>query len=156
MPLLVNTVPRKPRYAVSRRGVRGSAVIEMALLAPWFLFLFIGIVDMGFYCQELIAVENAARVAAEYTSTGASVADDASGACTKVRAELAMLPGISGLSTCSALPLVVTATKGAGLGSLGTASTVTVQYQTRKMVPIPSLLENQFTFSRTVVARVKP
>jgi Flp pilus assembly protein TadG len=132
---------------------RGSAVIEMALIAPWFLFLFIGVVDVGFYCYDLIAVENAARVAAEYTSSGTSLAADQSGACQKVRDELASLPNIP--STCDSLPLQVTATSGAGLAGLGTASTVTVTYQTQQLIPIPALLQGQFTFSSTAVARVK-
>jgi Flp pilus assembly protein TadG len=134
---------------------RGSAVIEMALIAPWFLFLFIGVVDVGFYCYDLIAVENAARVAAEYTSTGTDKAADSSGACTRVLAELASLPNISGLANCSSMPLTVTASSGTGLGSLGTASTVTVTYQTQQLIPIPALLQGQFTFSSTAVARVK-
>ena len=145
-------IPQRAR----QKRVRGSAVIEMALLSPWFLFLFIGVVDMGFYSYQLISVENAARVAAEYTSTGMSVADNSAGACTKVRAELASLANVSGLANCDNLPLKVIATKGTGLGGLGTATTVTVTYQSTKMVPIPGLLTNQLTFSRTVVVRVKP
>jgi Flp pilus assembly protein TadG len=145
-----------PRCAGPRRQVRGTAVIEVTLIAPWFLFLFVGVVDMGFYSHQLIAVENAARVAAEYTSTGTSVADDSAGACTIVRTELAALANVSGLANCDNLPLKVTATKGAGLAGLGTATTVTVTYQSSKMVPIPGLLMNRLTFSRTVVVRVKP
>jgi len=144
-----------PEQARSKRQVHGSAVIEMALIAPWFLFLFIGVFDMGFYYHQLIAVENAARIAAEYTSSGSSLAADQSGACTKVRAELATLPGVSGLANCDNLPLKVTATSGTGLGSLGTATTVTVTYQSGRMVPIPNLLQAQLTVSRVVVMRVK-
>lgn len=149
---------RMPKGARAKRGVRGSAVIEMALLAPWFLFLFIGIVDMGFYTHQLIAVENAARVAAEYTATGDSVADDTNGACSKVLLELASLPNLSGVSTCGSLPLVVTAAKQkpSGIDGTGEDTTVTVTYQTTHMIPIPNLLTSQFTFSRIVVARVKP
>jgi Flp pilus assembly protein TadG len=127
----------------------------MALIAPWFLFLFIGVVDVGFYCYDLIAVENAARVAAEYTSTGTDKAADSDGACTRVRAELGSLPNVSGLANCSSLPLTVTATSGTGLGGNGTASTVTVTYQTQQLIPIPALLQGRFTFSSTAVARVK-
>jgi Flp pilus assembly protein TadG len=148
---------RRRRYR-NRPGRRnqGSAVIEMALIAPWFLFLFIGVVDIGFYCYDLIAVENAARVAAEYTSTGTDKADDAGGACTRVKLDLASLPNISGLAgPCDSLPLIVTATKGAGLGGNGTATTVTVTYQTQKLIPIPALLQGQFTFSSTAISRVK-
>jgi Flp pilus assembly protein TadG len=133
---------------------RGSAVIEMALIAPWFLFLFIGVVDVGFYCYDLIAVENATRVAAEYTSSGKDLAGDQSGACRKVRDELASLPNIP--ATCDSLPLQVTATKNdPGTAGLGVDSTVTVTYQTQQLIPIPALLQGQFTFSSTAIARVK-
>jgi Flp pilus assembly protein TadG len=147
---------RRRRYGDrSKRRSRGSAVIEMTLIAPWFLFLFIGIVDMGFYCYDLIAVENAARVAAEYTSNGKAA--DSAGACTIVRNELASLPNLSGNgnSPCNSAPLIVTATSGTGLGNLGTATTVTVTYQTQQLIPIPGLLQGQFTFSSTAVSWVK-
>ena len=147
---------RRSRHHDRRRRQRGSAVIEMALIAPWFLFLFIGVVDVGFYCYDLIAVENAARVAAEYTSTGTDKANDASGACTRVQWELASLPNVSGLANCNSLPLQVTATKQTpGISGAGTDTTVTVTYQTQQLIPIPALLQGQFTFSSTAVSRVK-
>src|SRR6516165_6056365 len=119
---ILTDLRRRRRYrGRPKRRDQGSAVIEMALIAPWFLFLFIGVVDVGFYCYDLIAVENAARVAAEYTSTGTDKAADSDGACTRVRAELGSLPNVSGLANCSSLPLTVTATSGTGLGGNGTA-----------------------------------
>ena len=62
--------PGKPR----RRRQRGSSLIELSLMAPWFLFLFVAVVDIGFFCNDVIAVENAARVAAEYTSGSSTTA----------------------------------------------------------------------------------
>lgn len=118
------------------------------------MFLFIGVVDLGFYCYDLMAVENAARVAAEYTSSGSSTASDSTGACTRVLAELASLPNVSGLSSCNALPIQVTVTSGTGLGSSGTETTVTVTYQSQQLIPIPGLLPGQMVFVRSVEARV--
>ena len=66
------------------------------------------------------------------------------------------MANVSGLANCDNLPLKVTATKGTGLGGLGTATTVAVTYQSNRMVPIPNLLTNQLTFTRIVVVRVKP
>ena len=43
---------------------RGSALVEISLLAPWILFLFVGMFDMGMYTYSMIGVENAVRVAA--------------------------------------------------------------------------------------------
>ena len=64
----------------SRRKRRGSALIELTLLSPWILFLFIGIVDLGFYSYALISVENATRIAGEYCSQNTASASDATGA----------------------------------------------------------------------------
>ena len=46
-----------------RNGESGSAMVEVALLAPWIFFLFVGVFDMGFYSYMAICVENAARAA---------------------------------------------------------------------------------------------
>ncbi|HLH15839.1 MAG TPA: TadE/TadG family type IV pilus assembly protein [Bryobacteraceae bacterium] len=146
---------RSSRYRGPANRTRGSAVVEISLIAPWFLFLFIGVVDMGFYCYDLIAVENAARVAAEYTSTGTDKAADSTGACTRALAELASLSNMSGVSSCNGSPLTVTATSVSGLAGSGTDTKVNVTYQTQQLIPIPGLLQGQFTFSRTVRARVK-
>ena len=33
-----------------RKREKGHAVLEVAFLAPWLIFLFVGAFDMGFYC----------------------------------------------------------------------------------------------------------
>ena len=129
--------------------------MEITLIAPWFLFLFIGIVDMGFYSYSLIAVENASRVAAEYTSNGAALAADQTGACTKVRAELSSLPNVSGLSSCGAAPLIVTAASATGPDG-NSATSVSVTYRSALLIPIPGILMGQLNVTRSVQMRVKP
>src|SRR5260370_41507229 len=57
-----------------RQGQRGNAIIEASLLAPWMLFLFVGVLDLGFYTHAAIATENAARVAAQYGAARAGAA----------------------------------------------------------------------------------
>ncbi len=54
-----------------RRGRGGSAIIEMALLMPWLVFLFVGILDFGFYTYAAICTQSAARAAAVATSQSA-------------------------------------------------------------------------------------
>jgi len=54
-----------------RRNRRGSNAVEFALLVPWYLFLFIGAFDFGFYSYSLIATQNAARVVGMYCSGSA-------------------------------------------------------------------------------------
>ena len=138
------------------RGARGSAMVELTLLVPWCLFLFVFVIDMGFYEYSLISVENATRIAAEYTSQGSSVAADSAGACTRVIAELSGLPNIgSTVTSCSAAPLTVTAS--AITGTDGSAATsVTVAYQGLSMIPIPGLMQGRLYFNRNVQMRVSP
>jgi Flp pilus assembly protein TadG len=139
-----------------RRRARGSALIEVSLMAPWILFLFVGIFDMGFYTYSMIAVENAARVAAEYTSGYQSVAADQAGACTRVRHELAGLPNAPSMpSTCNAAPLIVTASSVTGPDGKP-ATSVSVTYRSNRLVPIPGLLMGQLNITRNVQMRVKP
>jgi len=146
------------------RNQRGSAVIEISLLAPWILFLFVGVFDMGMYTYSMIGVENAARVAAEYTSQSANVAADNTGACTRAMAEMAMLPNVSSQSNCSSgggNTVVVTATL---LGSSPLpasvdgqpATQVQVTYTGNRLIPIPGLLMGQLNITRSIQMRVKP
>jgi Flp pilus assembly protein TadG len=135
-----------------KRCRRGHAVIEVALLAPWIFFLFIGAVDLGFYNYAIISTENAARVAVEYTSASSAKATDSVGACTYVLAELNSMSNVQGLSTCTSLPVTVTATQVAGPDG-AQASSVAVTYQTILMFPIPGLA-GQFTITRVAEMRL--
>jgi Flp pilus assembly protein TadG len=138
-----------------KRRKRGSALVELTLICPWFLFLFVGTVDMGFYTYSLITVENAARIAAEYTSQNSTQAADQATACTMVRAELAALPGVSGVADCGNSTLTVTAASVAGPDTKP-ATSVSVTYRGLNMIPIPGLLMGRFTFTRNVQMRVNP
>jgi Flp pilus assembly protein TadG len=138
------------------RGEKGSTLIEISLLAPWIFFLFVGMVDLGFFSYSLIAVENATRIAAEYTSQSASNATDPSGvACTKVLAELSKLPNVSGLTSCDAAPLVMTATSVTGVDSKSAAQ-VSIAYNGLSLFPIPGLLMGKLNVTRTVQMRIQP
>jgi Flp pilus assembly protein TadG len=145
---------------VSKRRIRsrGSAMLELVLIAPWIFFLFIGALDWGFYAYALISVQSAARSAALYTSSSSTLAGDASAACTVVLAEMRSLPNVgAGTTTCTSNP-VVTATSVTvpTLGaSTATASQISVVYQSISLVPIPALLPKQFTARRTVTMRVR-
>ena len=57
-----------------RKGSRGSSVVEVALMAPWIFFLFVGVFDCGFYAFALIGTQNAARQAALSAAQGATAA----------------------------------------------------------------------------------
>jgi Flp pilus assembly protein TadG len=138
---------------------RGNCIIEFALLLPWVIFLFVGVLDYGFYAYALIATQNAARVAALYTSTSSTTAADQTTACSYVRAEMYMAPNIgSGVTSCGANPLIVTATSVAAASSAdgsAAASSVSVTYQTITLIPIPGILMGSYTFTRTVQMRLR-
>ncbi|MFL6352684.1 MAG: TadE/TadG family type IV pilus assembly protein [Bryobacteraceae bacterium] len=139
-----------------RAGERGSAFIEFVLLFPMLFFLFIGAFDMGFLCYAFIGTQNAARVAALYTSSTATASADSAGACLYALTELTKMPNSSQfLSGCSSAPLQVTAVSSTGPDGKP-ASTVTVSYQTIRLpvVPIPGFTP-QFTIRRSVQMRVR-
>jgi Flp pilus assembly protein TadG len=135
------------------RKRRGNSVVEVTLLAPWILFLFAGVFDMGFYACALICTENAARAAAAYTASSSGTVTDSVGACAYALPEMNAMSNTRSLSTCTASPLTVTATSVTGADGAA-ASQVTVTYQTMSLIAIPAL-RGQLTITRTVQQRVK-
>jgi Flp pilus assembly protein TadG len=140
-------------------------MIEFAMLAPWFVFLFIGAFDYGFYAYALIATQNAARVAAIYCSGSSSrataCADNTSAtyatACQSyVIGQLSSLPNIgSSFSACTASPLVLTASTITGPeGGGSTAAKAVVAYTTTTLIPVPGLAPGSITITRTAIMRV--
>jgi hypothetical protein len=137
-----------------RKREKGHAVLEAAFLMPWVIFLFIGAFDMGFYAYALICAENAARVATMYTSSSSSTWTDSSTACSLALGELGSLHNLSGVTTCTALPLIVTV--GSATGPDGaSASQVSVTYQSDQLIPIPGLLTGRLTVTRTAQMRLR-
>ena len=129
-------------------------MMEMALLMPWVFLLFIGALDWGFYAYSLISMQAAIRTAVLYTSTSTATASDSAKACTLVLAELKNLPNIgTSVTTCGTNP-VVTATQITGPDS-AQASQVSVTYQSISLIPIPGLLNKQFTITRTGKMRLR-
>lgn len=142
------------------KGQRGQAVLEVGLLAPWVVFLFIGALDMGFYAYALISTQSAVRVAVVHTSASNSAASDQAAACALALRELRSLPNVAGLSntfSCQSAPLIVTANLVSAASSPdgANASQVSVTYQSGVMIPIPGLLTRSLAVTRTAVARVR-
>lgn len=146
---------RKPRT----RRTRGGSVVELALLLPWLIFLFVGAFDCGFFFHALVSTASAARVVALYTSadsshTSSTGANDTA-TCTLALEELRVVANVgSNVTTCTALPVIVTYSSVTGADGQP-ASSVTVQYQTLRLIPIPGLLSSQFTFTQTVQMRLR-
>jgi Flp pilus assembly protein TadG len=145
-----------------RRRQRGGSALEMALLLPWYFFLFVGTFDWGFYAHALISTEAAARTAVLYTSQSVATASDQADACTLANEEMRIVPNISNsdATTCTSSPLSVTAVQ-AGVGqTVGSAdnlpaSQVSVTYTTLSLIPIPFVLANKATFVRVAQMRLR-
>jgi hypothetical protein len=146
------------RIQSGKRDQHGHAIVELALMSPWIFFLFIGIFDFGFYAYAAISTQNAANMAALYTSAESTTAGDSATACAYALNELNKLPNARTLTTCSAYPVIVSATAnpvGCVPVTAPCDSTVSVTYRTVPLIPIPGVV-GQMTFTRTAVMRVHP
>jgi len=149
-----------------KSGTKGHSALEFAFFLPYLLFLFIGAFDWGFYSWGLLSTENAARVAALYTSSSSATAADSAGACNVATAELSEAPNIAahpavfsnpatGGATCTGAPLTVTAASLTSGADGEAASQVTVTYQTPVLIAIPGLLPAQMSITRVVQMKVR-
>lgn len=134
----------------SIRSRRGSAIVEMSLLAPWIFFLFVGALDWGFYAYSLITLETATRSAALYEAAQTSTSSvTSSSACTIVLDEMSTLVNLTSTTSCSAAPLSVSATTDTATDG-GNEAIVSTTYTTPQMIPVPGVLSGKFTITRTV------
>jgi Flp pilus assembly protein TadG len=131
-----------------RNRRRGNSIIEMTLMMPWIVFLFVGTFDWGFYAHALISTESAARVAALAAANSGGGKVSASAVCTSVLGELSIASNVSGVTSCTAAPVVAASscTTTGGMNSVQVA----VTYRTLQLIPIPGLLEGQATLYRVV------
>jgi len=90
-----------------RRKRQGSAIVEVTLMMPWLAFLFVGILDFGFYSYAAICTQNAARAAAIATASSSS-AQTFSNACRAALGALTGLPNMGGISTCETSKATIT------------------------------------------------
>ena len=125
---------------------------------PWFLFLFIGAIDMGFYGYALVGLQSATRVAALYASSTTATSTDTATACFYALEELKSNINMSGVSTCGgSSPVDVTASQITGASSPdgNPAAQVVVTYTTPQLFAFPGVLGGKFTISRIVQMRIR-
>lgn len=146
----------------SSRMSGGNALVEVTLLTPWIFFLFVGVLDFGFYAYSFISVENATRAAALFTSQSKAAATDQLDACAVVLSELQgasygrKLTSCGDAPNCSTKPcLNVAATLVAGPDG-GDATQVEVKYTTIGMIPIPGVIAASFVIDRKWQMKVNP
>jgi len=82
------------------RSQAGTSLVEFAIIAPVFVFLAIGIIEIGRYTFFAIVVSNAARAGVQYGSQNTSTAVNASAMAS------AALADAEGLAQVSASPTV--------------------------------------------------
>jgi Flp pilus assembly protein TadG len=129
------------------RKRRGAVMMELALLSPWIIFLFIGLLDWGFYAYSLVTLETATRAAASWNANHAAPTDVAT-ACTIVTSEMQSLVNMNGVTSCGgSSPVSVTSAQVTGPDNEDAAQ-VAVTYRTPSLIPIPGLLAKQFTITR--------
>lgn len=146
------------RQVAGKNSVRyGHAAIEVALMSPWILLLFIAIFDFGFYAYAAICTQNAARIAVLATAGAPGTAGSQPIGCSHALEEMRMLPNVAGLANnyaCGALPLIVTVTPFTDTDTTPKpASRVAVTYQTVQLFPLPFLM-GRMTLTRVAEARV--
>lgn len=147
---------------------RGAAIVEASLMMPWLAFLFVGILDFGFYAYAAISIQNAARAAALRTANSQFSFSQAN-ACIAALGELRGLPNMVGVNTCAASAGAITDTEPAAVvvtvlnnpdcadcSVNASASSVqaTVTYRTLPMIPIPGLVMGRLTMTRIAESRV--
>jgi Flp pilus assembly protein TadG len=130
-------------------------VVEAALMLPWMIFLFVGVLDFGFYSYAAITTQNAARVAAVANAFSSGNATDSTGACALVIQEMNSLPNMRSVSSCSGTlsqtqPVSVTVPNTPPTIRGLPAAEVTVTYLSVPMIPIPGILMGQMTITKTV------
>ena len=55
---------RAGRFGKRESKTSGQAIVEVSLMMPWIAFLFVGILDFGFYSYAAILLQNVAWAAA--------------------------------------------------------------------------------------------
>jgi Flp pilus assembly protein TadG len=139
-----------------RSGREGNNIIEFAILAPWYLFLSMGVFDIGIYNYALIGVQDAARTVALYCSASSTTCPSSSTTpCLYALDQLRDLPNVgAGVTAPCTSPVTVSVSYVAGPDG-STAAQVTVSYTSPTLIPLPNSLPAQYTASRTVTMRTQ-
>lgn len=126
------------RGAAPRRGERGQASVELALLLPLVLLLVLAVIQIGLVARDVVLVTHAAREAAR------AAAVDADPGAAEAAARAA-----GGLAEDR---LDVAAT---GRGGPGSRVEVAVSYRIPTDVPLAGALVGDLRVTRTVTMRVE-
>ena len=163
-----------------RKREKGSALVEMAFMMPWIAFLFVGILDMGFYSYASMATQNAVRaVAVQNANAGGALS--ATTLCQAAKDEMGFVANVAGMGACAGtqagvttttpiwvcsgvltntsvqvcgLPAAICADCGLANGATAKSVQAVLTYKSFPMVPIPGVLTGAFALTRIAEARV--
>ena len=76
---MIVTPAAKNRMRSLWRSDAGSSIVEFAILAPVFVLLLIGLIEIGRYTYFALLAANAARAGAQYGAQNLITADDTTG-----------------------------------------------------------------------------
>ena len=158
------------RRAMMRDRRKGSAIVEATFMMPWIAFLFVGILDFGFYAYAGICTQNAARAAAILCARPSLQVNSV--ACQAALRELKELPNMGSITSCASSASGVSASQPAAawvttltnatspkcadctVDPSATSAQAWVTYQTLPMIPIPGVLTGQITLTRSAEMRI--
>lgn len=123
-----------------RKGERGQATVEMALVLPILIWLLIGLVDVARMASAFLIVQHASREAVRLGITGAT---DSQVAARAVATSASLDPA-----------LLTIAVSPAGIRTTGSDITVTVSYK-YKVLALMGIIGSEVPLSSKLTARVE-
>lgn len=134
---------RSRQYPIGRRGQKGQAVVEFAVVLPVLLLILMGILDFGRLFYSVLTVRSAAREGARY---GAVHATDDAGIRQRVR------DAAVGLEQDR---LTITITPATSQRRVGEPLTVDVTYPFEYVTPIAAITGREQVVRGTVTMRIE-
>lgn len=136
-----------------RRGERGAAAVEFALILPIFLMLLFGIIDFGYMINRSSMINNAARDGVRVASVNG----------TKAQVEAAAEATLNGVPDAT---LAITCRKNSGspctYGQVpvgnhasGDYAIVAITYQHKMLTPVGIFIPGGFDLSRRAEMRIE-
>ncbi len=135
---------------IIKRGEKGQAMVEFALILPILILLLCGIIDFGWIFGNQVVLSNATRESARYMAMNYD--PTATSAANKAVA----VDVLDDLVPPAVIPSNMTVTFSAVVGTDSTSVTVGVSYPLKVLTPLVGvILGNTFTISASTSMRVE-
>lgn len=135
---------RQRMTRTNRRARRGAALVEFALVAPIFLALVVGSIELGRAIMVQEALTNASREGARVAIVDGALSSDVTTAVNNY---------LSGMSISGASTDVTPADPGTTPGGTQVTVTVSISYSSVTWVPSPWFLKDATLAATTVMQR---